>query len=256
VNADYKIIDVTPENIKEHPGVVCFINEKNQTHHNKLDWLQERFKEGLRIKLLYLPNQKTPAGFVEYVPGEFAWRAVEAKGYIFIHCIWTNPKKIRNKGLGKALIDEVIKDAKSQNMLGVAVVVSNGSFMAKSDLFFKSGFESTQESKPYSLLVLNFKKGQLPRFKDFESQLQKYQGLNMIYSKQCPWVTRFIEEVLPVIKEKKLKINIVELKTPADAQNAPSIYSAFNFVYNGKLLSDHYISVTRFLNIVTKELKL
>jgi hypothetical protein len=48
---------------------------------------------------------------------------------------------------------------------------------------------------------------------------------------------------------------VTELKNAEQAQNAPSIYATFNLIYNGKLLIDHYISNTRFLNIINKELK-
>lgn len=56
-------------------------------------------------------------------------------------------------------------------------------------------------------------------------------------------------------KKQGLKINLTELRTAKEAQNAPSIYASFNLIYNGKLLSDHYISTRRFLNIINKEIK-
>jgi hypothetical protein len=51
-----------------------------------------------------------------------------------------------------------------------------------------------------------------------------------------------------------LELHVTELKTAHDAQNAPSLYTVFNLVYNGKLLVDHYVSTTRFQNIIKKEL--
>ena len=53
--------------------------------------------------------------------------------------------------------------------------------------------------------------------------------------------------------ESLLKLNIVELTSPKEAQNAPSIYATFNLIYDGKLLADHYISARRFTNIIKKE---
>ena len=35
------------------------------------------------------------------------------------------------------------------------------------------------------------------------------------------------------LEKEKLKLTIKELKTPAEAQNAPSLYSVFNLIYNG-----------------------
>ena len=104
-------------------------------------------------------------------------------------------------------------------------------------------------------MVKTLKKGSLPRFRDWEKQLSKYKGLNIIYSYQCPWVARSIKELVEIAKNKGLELRLSELKNAETAQNAPSIYASFNLVYNGKLLADHYISSKRFLNIINKEIK-
>jgi len=122
------IIEVTSKNIAEHPQAICFINPKHMSHHHKIEWLEKQFKKGLRIKLLYLKSEKTPTGFIEYIPGQYCWRPVSAKGYMFIHCLWTNRKKYQHQGLGSLLIKEVEQDAKG--MLGVATLTSDKSFMA------------------------------------------------------------------------------------------------------------------------------
>ena len=95
----------------------------------------------------------------------------------------------------------------------------------------------------------------LPKFMDWEKQLSKYQGLNIIYSNQCPWVARSINKLGEVAKKEGLKLNVTELKNAKDAQNAPSLHATFNLIYNGKLLVDHYISSKRFQNIINKEIK-
>ena len=105
-------------------------------------------------------------------------------------------------------------------------------------------------------MVKTLKEGPKPKFRDWEAQLKKYKGLNIIYSNQCPWVSRFMCELDEIITKKGLDVSIKELKSAKEAQNAPSIYAAFNLVYDGRLLADHYISKTRFLNIINKELKL
>lgn len=104
------------------------INPKHELYHLKIDWLKQQYKEGLKTKLLDLAGEKKPVGFIEYIPGRYCWRAVDAKGYMFIHCLWTYGKKHQHKGLGRFLIKEVEKDAKA--MLGVAVVTRDKSFMA------------------------------------------------------------------------------------------------------------------------------
>ena len=195
---------------------------------------------------------KRAIGFIEYIPGEFCWRRVSAKGYLFIHCLWTKGKKFQHQGLGKVLLCEAEKRAKGT--LGVVVMSSDKAFMADRSIFEANGYELVSESGSEQLLVKKLADGPLPSFNDPKKPLESYKGLTMVYSKQCPWVPRFLEEVKPVLEEHKLKAKIVELKTPAEAQRAPSLYGAFSLIYNGKILADRYISTTRFKNIVKKEI--
>jgi ribosomal protein S18 acetylase RimI-like enzyme len=247
------IIEVTAENISEHPEAICFINPKHELYHKKISWLEEQFKRGLKIKLLYLQDVKRPVGFIEYTPGKFCWRAVSAVGYMFIHCLWTSGKKHQHQGLGGQLIKEAEKDA--SEMLGVAVITSDSSFMADRRIFEKHGYKLIEESGHDQLLVKPFREGPRPSINNWQAELKKYHGLTILYSRQCPWVARFIEEVKPILNEEKITPELIELKTPVQAQKGPSLYSVFNLIYNGKLLADRYISTTRFKNILEKELK-
>ncbi|MFC1551524.1 GNAT family N-acetyltransferase [Candidatus Latescibacterota bacterium] len=250
----FRIVSVNERNISEHPHIICFINPKHESYPIKIDWLKQRFAEGYTIKLLYLEGEKRPVGFIEYTTGENAWRAVSAEDYLFIHCIWVSANKYKNKGIGTTLVNDCYEDAMSRGRRGVAVVTSSGSFMAEGDIFRKCGFEAVEEAEPhYELWVKTVKKGPLPRFNDWKKELAQYTGLNIVYSKQCPWVSRFVEEIGNNKKYNQLKLNITELQTPQDAQKAPSPYSTFNLIFNGKLLADHYISETRFKNILKKE---
>jgi hypothetical protein len=252
---DFKIVFVSKSNLSEHEPT-CFLNPKNKGYQIKREWLKDRFDEGLQIKLLYVDDEKKPVGYIEYVPGEYAWRAVDAKGYLFIHCIWISKNKYKGKGFASELVKECEKDSKSTGKFGVAVITSEGPFMAGKDMFLKNGYKSVASVNPsYELLVKSFNDGPKPKIKDWQLQLKDYQGLNIIYSKQCPWVVRFISELKDSDISNELDLRITELKTPEQAQNAPSIYATFNLIYNGTLLADHYISKTRFNNIIKKEIK-
>lgn len=172
--------------------------------------------------------------------------------YMLIHCIWISPKKHREQGLGSLLINESINDAKKAELSGVAVVTSSDAFMADKQIFLKNDFTIVEKSPPYSLLVKQFEKKENPTFTAWKTELKKYQGIHIVYSRQCPWVARFIDEMKKRFSE--LDITITELKTPDEAQHAPSIYTSFNLIYNGKLLVDRYISKRRFENIIKKEI--
>jgi hypothetical protein len=81
----------------------------------------------------------------------------------------------------------------------------------------------------------------------------KIQGLHVLYSRQCPWVARLIEEIREAGIAEQLGITITEFRTAAEAQQAPSFYGVFNFIHDGKVLADRYVSLTRFMNILKKE---
>jgi len=65
-------IDIGPANVAE-TGFFCYMSRrKSEGFRRKLDWVRARFAEGMKIKMLKLPER----GFIEYLPGEFAWRAL------------------------------------------------------------------------------------------------------------------------------------------------------------------------------------
>lgn len=245
------IANVQAEWLERYPDVICFINPKHSTFRLKMDWLKERFSEGLRIKLLYVEGQKKAAGFIEYVPGEFAWRAVSAKDYMFIHCLYVYPNANKNQGFGTLLIEECQEDARKQGLAGAAVMVSEHAFMAEEGIFMKSGFVmADSDNRGNLLLAKQFTEAPLPSFNRPGGIEEKYKGLHILYSRQCPWVARLIEEIREAGIAEKLNIRIHEIKTAAEAQQAPSFYGIFTFLRDGKVLADRYISLTRFKNIL------
>jgi len=244
-----EIVYVKPESIYEHPQAICFINPKNSFFKKKVEWFENEYKNGLRICLLYPSGEKKAAGFVEFVPGEYCWRAVSAVDYMFIHCIWTTGKKIQHQGLGTMLIKEVEKAA--AGMAGVAVMTSDNAFMANKEIFLKNGYSIAASEGKDQLLVRQFRPGPMPSFNKSSVGTEKNTGLTVSYSRQCPWVARFIEEAGAELEQ--LKAEVSELTSPEEAQKAPSSYAVFNLLNNGKVLSDRYISLTRFRNIIGKE---
>jgi hypothetical protein len=105
----------------------------------------------------------------------------------------------------------------------------------------------------HELLVNQEKPGPMPVFRDWQKELSGYHGLQIVYSRQCPWVARFINDIQMTLSEKGIKIEVTELTTAEQAQSAPSPSAVFSLIYNGRLLADHYISETRFMNILKKE---
>jgi L-amino acid N-acyltransferase YncA len=255
--ANYKIVPVDGSNVEEL-GFFCVKNKKHPGYIAKLSWLRQRFKEGIRIKLIVTKDGRE-AGFLEYIPGEYTWRLIKAKGYLVIHCIWVASKKFPYKGMASALLADCIKDAESSGKEGVAVVTSDGPWMASKAVFIKNGFEVVAETEPhFQLLAKRIGKGPLPVFiQNRDERLKRYHGLQLLYTNQCPYIGKAVRELPPVAEKHAIRLDLVELESAAEAREKMlSPYGMINLVYNGKLLADHPISATRFKNILQRELKL
>lgn len=133
LTVEIKIIELTQDNIYDH--VLCgYKDPTRESFKKKADWLKKRFAEGLRYKVLYSENEGS-FGNIEYIPGEYAWRPVQAKNFMFIQCISIEKKKFREQGLGWILVQSCIDDARENGMDGVAIVTRKGSWMASPELF-------------------------------------------------------------------------------------------------------------------------
>ena len=54
---DTRIINVDENNISQY-GPTCFLNPKNEWYQKKIKWLEKRFFEGMKIKLLHSEKRK------------------------------------------------------------------------------------------------------------------------------------------------------------------------------------------------------
>jgi hypothetical protein len=250
---DTSIIDLTPETIADY-GVCGYKDvEKHLELRRKIEWFKEYYPRGLRIKALV---SKTGGyqGMLEYIPGRYAHRPVAADGYMFIHCIFVGFKgEFKGKGYASAMLDVCIEEAKEQGMRGVAVVTRKGPFMAKKDIFLKKGFHVVDVAKPdFELLALKFTDDAAnPKFAI--PQLEGYsEGLTIIRSPQCPYSVKNVDAILVTAKQMGIKANLIDLKDAQSAQQSPCAFGTFCIINDGKILSYHPISNTRFQNIMEK----
>jgi hypothetical protein len=71
-------------------------------------------------------NRAATLNTCEYLPGEFAWRGVEAGGSMFIHCVWIFSKQHQRKGWGRIMVEGCLEDARKAGLSGAAVMVRDG----------------------------------------------------------------------------------------------------------------------------------
>ena len=245
--------DVTVDNIDEL-GVFCIKNKKADGHAVKKDWFCSKKNEGVRIIIACDKNNKQ-IGFIEFLPSEIAWRPINAKNYLFIQCIAMFSKSIRNKGIASRMIQAVIEEARSQNKTGVCTMSSNGTWMANKSLFQKNEFEQVDKKGRFELMSKSFSLDEpKPEFFDWEKNQDGYNGWHLLYANQCPWHIKSVTDLTETAKLQGIDLNVKQLKSPGEAQQSPSGYGTFSLIKDGKVLADHYISKTRFKNIIKKEL--
>lgn len=251
------LVDLDPASLEILP--CCGL--KNPMHAGrcgKNQWLKTQFRKGLRAKLLLTPDHRQ-CGYIEYLPGEYAWRGVEAGGYLFIHCIWTFYRHLQRRGLGARMIQACVEDAERAGMRGLAVVARERPWLAGPSLFLANGFELADTAPPdYQLLVRKLEPSAAnPSFqRGWDARLSKYgRGLTIIRSRQCPHIAKFADEIAQSAKRDfGLKPRVVEIRSHREAQNAPTLYAVFAVLYDGRVLADHQISLTRFRNIMKRQL--
>ena len=235
-----RILDVTPANVTEL-GFFCYMSKKkSEGYRRKLEWLQERFAEGMRIKMLELPNR----GFIEYTPGKHAWRTVDAKGYMFVHCLWVVGKS-KEKGFASALLEECERDAKAEKMKGVAMLTSEGNWLLKRRFLEKHGFEQVAEAPPsFSLMVKRFGKAKPPAMLGNSATIRRRfgKGLTVFRSDQCPYIEDATQTALNAGENAGIDTRVVELRSADDVRRmSPSPFGVFGIVLDGRLLSYHYM---------------
>jgi hypothetical protein len=253
VNRQLETLDLTRANLCQAP--LCGI--KDPEHEGRLAkerWLEATLGKGLTARTLFTPKGMQ-CGYAEWLPGEYAWRGVEAVGYMFLHCIWTYQRSVQHQGHGARLIEACLYDARKAGMAGVATVARERPWLAKSDIFLKNGFEVVDTAPPdYQLLVKKLDpSAPNPRFKgDWQRRLKKYgSGLTIIRAGQCPHAVRFAEKVAAAARAfYGLKPRVVTLRTHREAQAAPTPFAVFAVIYNGELLADHPVSVRRFRTLM------
>jgi hypothetical protein len=250
LSEDISIIDLTPENIADY-GVCGYSNvAKHVELQRKIAWFKEYYPKGLRIKAL-ISKKGGYQGMLEYIPGKYAHRPVAAEGYMFIHCIFVGFKgDFKGKGYASAMLDLCIEEAKAADMRGVAVVTRKGPFMAKKDIFEKKDFVTVDSAKPdFELLALKFDSAaENPRFT--VAPVEDSEGLTVIRSPQCPYSEKNVNEIMATAKQMGLDAKLIDLNDSSSAQHSPCAFGTFCIINDGKIISYHPISNTRFQNIM------
>lgn len=239
----YQILQVTADNLKKE-NLFCLQSKKDsEGYQNKVKWFSERFQEGMKIyilKVLERNNKFATRGFIEFIPGEYTWRGIDAKGYLVIHCIWVVGQN-KGKGYGSKLLEKGLQEAENYN--GVAVLTNKkGRWLPKPKLFQKHGFVVTDSI--YGSFELYVKKFKIdspdPKFFPLRKTEKNLlgQGFTVFTSNQCPYNSGAVKFIESYAENHKIPIQVIPIKNYKVAQsNGYHPFGTYCILFNGNYLS-------------------
>lgn len=249
----HTLVTVNPDNILQET-LFCVKDTSNPGFKAKHEWFMERYKEGLRLKIMKDAAGK-PLAFIEYIPSQSAWRPVHAQNYMFVQCMFVYANKDKHLGIGSSLLADCEKDARGNNFHGICSMTSEGSWISDKRLFKNNGFSELDKKGRFELMVKKFDPSSPdPVLMNWEQQQSRYQGWHIVYANQCPWHEKSVKAMTSVAKEIGFTIQVTLVCSSREAKESPSGSGVFALLHNGRLLEDHYISETRFRTLVKKEL--
>ena len=244
MNPPYRIVEVTAENLDE-VGLYCSRSKhKEDGYRNKLEWIRERFRDGLEYHVLNVDEGRKDMayrGMIEYMPAEKCWRGIDAPDYMAIHCLWVVGRH-KKKGYGTMLLQRCIDSARAKDMHGVvAITVQKGGWMPTKKIYENQRFKQVDEMEPgFSLYALKFSEDfPDPKFCPSNPEMfTKYgEGITVLTSHQCPYMAGTLDGLREYAEKHGEKLKIIEMKDPSEAQLCGNPYGTFLVIRNGEYVT-------------------
>jgi GNAT superfamily N-acetyltransferase len=237
-----KYVTLTAENLEgEH--LCCALGDPKHREGvaRKKAWLRARIAEGLVFRKLDARGKV----FIEYAPGEKAWRPIVAGGWLVIHCLWVSGQ-YAGKGHGRALLESCLEDARRNGKRGVVVAsaMKKRPFLADRRFFERHGFEIVDRAGEFVLLARRLARGgPEPRFADaVKAPGSAGAGFVARFTDQCPFNAHWAGEVQVALERAGEKAKAVHVTTLRDAQRVPSPLGAYGLERGGVLVSHHLLT--------------
>ena len=244
-------IRITKDNIdKEH--ICCAMSNKQCVA--KKEWLKQRFEEGL----VFYRSEERGKCFIEYIPAENAWVPIEARGWIYINCLWVSGA-MKGHGYSGDLLDECVRDAKAQGKKGICILCAEGrkrEFLADHKFLTYQGFKVADISDcGINLMYLPLTENpELPRFKDCAKHPKvDEQGFVLYYTDQCPFTCYWVPRVQKTAEEHGIPFKVIHITDKETAQNVPAPVTTYALFRNGQFLTQAIQSDKKFLALAGKQ---
>ncbi|MCR4603057.1 MAG: GNAT family N-acetyltransferase [Prevotella sp.] len=243
-------ICVTKDNLeKEH--ICCAISNNNDVQvASKKTWLSERFDDGL----CFLKSVERGKCFIEYIPAENAWNPLNAKGFMYIDCLWVSGS-FKGHGYSSDLLNECIRDSKSKGKKGLCILSSakKKPFLADPKYLRHKGFEVCDEAdNGIQLWCLLFdENASKPRLLDCARHPHVDEaGYVLYYTSQCPFNAKYVPVLASIAREKGVPFKAIHLQSKVEAQHAPSPITTYALFHDGEYLTNEQMNDKRFLKLI------
>ena len=243
-------IRVTKDNLeKEH--ICCAIsNNKDIQVSSKKSWLADRFDEGL----VFLKSTERGKCFIEYIPAEFAWVPIDARGYMYIDCLWVSGS-FKGHGYSSDLLNACIGDSKEKGRKGLCILAAakKKPFLADPKFLKYKGFTVCDEAdNGIQLWHLPFDQdADKPRFKECAKHPQTDEkGYVLYYTSQCPFNAKYVPVLEQTAKENQILFHAIHLESREDAQSAPTPITNYALFHDGKYVTNEQMNEKKFLKLI------
>ncbi|MBQ6655337.1 MAG: GNAT family N-acetyltransferase [Erysipelotrichaceae bacterium] len=245
-------IRVTKDNL-ESEHICCAISNNNDVQvASKKAWLAERFEDGL----VFLKSAERGKCFIEYIPAENAWNPIEAKGYMYIDCLWVSGS-FKGHGYGNELLDMCMTDSRQKGYRGLCILSSakKKPFLADPKFLAHRGFEVSDEAdNGIQLWYLPFdQKAAKPRFRDCARHPHvEEKGYVLYYTSQCPFNGRYVPVLQETAREQNVPFRAIHLQSREEARNAPTPVTTYALFVDGQYLTNEQMNDKKFMKLIGK----
>lgn len=179
---------------------------------------------------------------------------IEADGYLYINCLWI-AGALKGKGYSNDLLDECIRDARSQGRKGLCILSSSGrkkEFLSDPKYMKYKGFMVADETETgINLLYLPLgEDAAVPKFKECVKHPEiKEEGYVIYYTDQCPFTYYWVPRVVEAAAEHDIEIKTVHITDKETAQNMPAPVTTYALYKDGKFVTHAIQSDKKFFKL-------
>lgn len=241
-----ELITLTKENLEQEHICCAISNNKDCQVSSKKAWLADRLDEGL----VFLKGDVRGKCFIEYIPAEYAWVPVIAKGYMYVNCFWISGK-YKGQGYSNQLLEACIADSKAKGKKGLVILSSKKkqAYLADPKYLKYKGFQVADEADPfYELMYLPFSEdAEKPGFMEQVKHPHiDEKGFVIYYTSQCPFTAKYVPILAATAERNGVPLHTVKLESRLAAQAAPSPSTSFSLFLDGEFVTNEILSEKKF----------